>query len=329
VLILSGVLSRSIWLLLACLALAAPASAQHAFELVGVRALGMGGAFVGVADDASAVYWNPAGLLSGPAVGATIGWDRFQLGNQQAQPGPGPRSQSGLLNSLGGWPLGLSYARFQTSSLRPGLAGETLSDTLVTREFGVTILQSLVQGLVVGSTLKYVRGGFATANTAGSTVEDALDAAADLELDSSGTFDFDLGVMADMHKLRVGLVLKNMNPPTFADPAGFAIAFDRHARLGVAVLPTSGVTLAMDLDLDTVDLRDGLRRNFALGAESRLASRLVARGGVRWSLTGARRLVAAAGASVAIRQGLWVDGYASHGAEETARGFGVAFRAAY
>ena len=29
---------------------------------VGTRALGMGGAFVGVADDATAVYWNPAGL---------------------------------------------------------------------------------------------------------------------------------------------------------------------------------------------------------------------------------------------------------------------------
>ena len=38
----------------------------HAAEFlshgVGARALGMGGAFVAVADDATATYWNPAGL---------------------------------------------------------------------------------------------------------------------------------------------------------------------------------------------------------------------------------------------------------------------------
>src|ERR1043166_1692648 len=32
---------------------------------VGVRAEGMGGAFVAVADDATAAWWNPAGLATG------------------------------------------------------------------------------------------------------------------------------------------------------------------------------------------------------------------------------------------------------------------------
>lgn len=32
------------------------------FSIVGPRALGMGGAFVAVANDSTAVYWNPAGL---------------------------------------------------------------------------------------------------------------------------------------------------------------------------------------------------------------------------------------------------------------------------
>jgi hypothetical protein len=47
---------------------AASASAKYAAEFlrlgVGARALGMGGGFVGLADDASAAYWNPAGLAN-------------------------------------------------------------------------------------------------------------------------------------------------------------------------------------------------------------------------------------------------------------------------
>ena len=41
--------------------------------------------------------------------------------------------------------------------------------------------------------------------TSARRLGDALEAANDLELDSSGTFDFDVGVMADMQRLRVGL----------------------------------------------------------------------------------------------------------------------------
>lgn len=44
-----------------------PAGAKYAGEFlatgIGARALGMGGAFVSVADDASASYWNPAGMI--------------------------------------------------------------------------------------------------------------------------------------------------------------------------------------------------------------------------------------------------------------------------
>lgn len=42
-------------------------------EGVGARALAMGGAYVAVADDATANYWNPAGLslLGGPEIGVT------------------------------------------------------------------------------------------------------------------------------------------------------------------------------------------------------------------------------------------------------------------
>ena len=46
----------------ACGAVAQEERAIDNFAGVGVRAMGMGGAFVGVADDFTAMYWNPAGL---------------------------------------------------------------------------------------------------------------------------------------------------------------------------------------------------------------------------------------------------------------------------
>ena len=55
-------INRSLAAVVLSLAIASPAGAQSS---LGVRANGMGGAFVGVADDATAVYWNPAGLATG------------------------------------------------------------------------------------------------------------------------------------------------------------------------------------------------------------------------------------------------------------------------
>ena len=57
---------------------------------VGARALGMGGAFAGLADDASAAYWNPAGLAylktnqfmptHSEEFGGILGYDFYEIG---------------------------------------------------------------------------------------------------------------------------------------------------------------------------------------------------------------------------------------------------------
>ena len=92
------------------------------------------------------------------------------------------------------------------------------------------------------------------------------------------------------------------------------------------MLPTHGLTLALDVDLDTVDLRDGPRRIVAMGGEDRFGHRWALRGGVRWSLEGARRTTAAVGGSLALRQSLWLDWQYTQGHLDADRGFGVALR---
>jgi len=58
---------------------------------IGARAISLGGAFAGVADDASSAFYNPAGLALGGTVGLAGGltinaWDRFELDSALENP---------------------------------------------------------------------------------------------------------------------------------------------------------------------------------------------------------------------------------------------------
>jgi long-chain fatty acid transport protein len=53
---------------------------------IGPKALGMGGAFVGLANDATAIYWNPAGLLGQSNSVMLTGADVIPLGNYTYDP---------------------------------------------------------------------------------------------------------------------------------------------------------------------------------------------------------------------------------------------------
>src|SRR4051812_15263428 len=119
------------------IALVPPAAAQG--QPVGVRAAGMGGAFTAVADDGSAVYWNPAGLASGAFFSLVL--DR----------NTGDEGSAALL-ALSTPPLGLSYYRTATGELGSG------RHSLVAHHAGATVVQSVGGRMSVGATLKLVRG---------------------------------------------------------------------------------------------------------------------------------------------------------------------------
>src|SRR5689334_3442728 len=159
--------------------LAAPSTAQD-LPAPGVRAAGMGGAFTAVADDASAVYWNPAGLASGSFFSLVLDHNSRDEG-------------SATLLALGTPPLGFAYYRTATGSRGNG------RNSLVAHHAGATVLQSLGEHLVVGGTAKYVHG---VVEGGGTSV-------------SSNKFDVDLGVMLKGSLGRIGVSAQNLTEPSF------------------------------------------------------------------------------------------------------------------
>ena len=88
-------------------AAAAQERAISNFAGLGVRAMSMGGAYVGVADDFTAVFWNPAGLAQMRQRQGYVAVIHNTYDNQ-ARKGSEPRTASGLSNTRIG-SLGLVY----------------------------------------------------------------------------------------------------------------------------------------------------------------------------------------------------------------------------
>ena len=62
-------MAKSVAVSFVLLTLIAASAFGQAYSPIGARATGLGGAWVAVADDATAVHWNPAGLALGPRGG--------------------------------------------------------------------------------------------------------------------------------------------------------------------------------------------------------------------------------------------------------------------
>jgi hypothetical protein len=306
---------------------ATPAVGQVRFEILGARALGMGGAFVAVADDASAYHWNPAGTMKSKLFSMTVGWDNLHFGDPTLPPAPGLASGSNALTSVIGSPVGVSYGYLRLARV-VGVRddGTAIVEALTVHHLGATFSQSLLPGLVVGVTGKYLHGQPAIGDSAAATAGGALDEALGWGGTSSSKFDLDVGVMGSYGPVRAGATFKNLLHPTFTGDNGVAIQLQRLLRVGIAVLPTNGLTLAFDMDLDTADPLVGLRQMMALGGEFSLGSRMALRGGLRWSRDGDWQPIWAVGASIRIFKGSWIDGYATYSRDHD-RGVGIALRA--
>ena len=315
------------------LALALPAAARaQSFEVLGTRAAGMGGAFVGVADDATAVYWNPAGLALGGSFFSLV----LDANRSEAEPDDnriGGR-RSGDIIALSTLPVGISYYRLSESRLRPSSSiGMSQLDRLTTHSAGVTVVQSFGSYMAIGSTFKWVRGFAASGLVPAGDRDDLLDGAGELPDHSTNKFDVDVGVMALLHTFRVGLTLRNLTEPDFSTAGPDVVTLDRQSRAGMSYVGVPGLVVAADIDLERAQGALGEVRNLATGAEAKLWRRVSLRTGFRFNTIGdepgGHAPVYSLGGSVATFRSLLIDGQMTFGAKEGDRGWGVAARLVY
>lgn len=319
---------RLVLLVIFLIAASATSAAAQAFESVGARALGMGGAFVGVADDASATWWNPAGLATGPMFGLALEKSRFETEREMGFGLPQPAERGTFFLSAASLPLGFSYAGTNDAFATQGPADEALVRGLRTRQFGATVVQSLSESIVVAATLKYVRGTVVSGPLgAGESPADAMEA---LDGEASGAFDADIGLLVTSGRLKAGLTFRNVASPEFEED-DLVVELPRRARAGVSYAISPALLMAIDIDLQALEEELGKSRALAAGAEWRAGgvSRLALRAGARIDTIGDSRALGTVGASYAVRNGLWVDVWAAHGAETADRGWGLAGRIAY
>ena len=330
-------------------ALAADSAHAQVIETVGSRALGMGGAFVAVASDSSATWWNPAGIAAGPFV--DIAWARSVT--ERVEELPAARDRASWF-AVATPPAAFSYYRLRITDIQPfdptGDPAGSREDrragvpvrSLSASQLGVTLARTLVPGVHTGTTLKYIRG------TLRQGREDSLASPSDLLArgddyaggETQGRIDLDVGVLAVAGSFRLGAVVKNLREPEF-DAPGLTpdappdrLTMRRQMRIGAAFDPENAtgvpITVAFDADVRTYATSSGERRMVAVGVEHWfLTKRVGVRAGGRKNTRGEGEMSATGGLTLALRGGLYLDGYAVRGRKVDEQGWGLAARISF
>jgi hypothetical protein len=310
----------------ASVSVVSPASAQPP-DPVGIRAQGMGGAFTAVADDATASWWNPAGMAGGAYFNALVeagthrepSDDRNALGDLQNAARADTRSFAVAFPALG-----LSYYRLQVSEIQPGTSTATTPG--VRQEGGATEVR--LRTLV----LKLMNAGAVTVVQSAATA--SLDAAKDLDPSGETKAGLDVGAMAVLGRVRIGVMVRNLNELEFGSGVD-AFRLTRQGRVGLAMSSgTRGVigtaTLAVDGDLTTTTTVLGDERRVAAGGEAWTPGRTIGgRFGVGVNTIGSRRTAISGGVSVAVKKGIYADAELSGGTDNGRRGWGAGLRVTF
>jgi len=225
------------------------AGAQFLKIGTGARAVAMSEAYVAVANDASAMFWNPAGLVlveKNDLLLSHTAW-AADIGMQAA----------GFAKTLEGiGTIGLSFAYLGsgdmkvTTVMNPQGTGETFSysDFLL----GASYARWLTDKFAIGGNLKYVREDYGIDNAAGENI-------------AAGVWGVDIGTLyfTGFKSLRMGMSVQNFGPE-FAPPGKVNDYFDYDPDKGEYLTEQETdyrkyqmpLTFRIGLAMDILDMED-------------------------------------------------------------------------
>ncbi len=234
-------------------------SGESVSACVGARQMAMGGTFIGIADDMSAVYWNPAGIAmleqAGFHVTSTLNnRDTYNYDDFLAYVSPGH----------GGLALGFSLIREHLGALAASGAYQAGN------WFTCTIATPIADRLSIGANLRY---------------ETYSMRAISEDLVSGSRWGLDLGVLYQVNsKVSIGCLLQDAGLSKLKWGNGGSEARGINIRPGIGFRPNPYTLIAVDIyNLSGQALSPGTHESSApclrFGVERRLTPHLAARFG--------------------------------------------------
>ena len=245
-------MSLALLIVISAVALADGVGAFSAFKSgVGARALAMGGAFVAVADDATAVYWNPAGLaqLSDTRIGG-MSTDLFGFGITH--------QYVGATTTFANIGIGLGWEHASITNA---------NDVNVDNGAPLSRNESAIVGTLATNIMDI---GLAGVNVKYYMADSTYGP-------SASGFGFDLGLLVKLGEMfTIGVNAKDLGNSNIAETDGTTDSINGLYTAGLAMSLVEGkLVLATDVDFDGTNLGDA-----HIGVEFKVIDELALRGGV-------------------------------------------------